>query len=206
MHGSGPGGREWARRLASFRVFYMLRALGTSASSTSTWRSTTTGGGFSRPVRSWCTRDEFMRLFETTTLRARALAGSSMFATGALAVLAAVASSLGRCGDDAGTPRCTTMCTFIKPPDATDRSNLDCSLVGVPCVDEQQYAAKSMPRLLQSQRVRVRWRCDRRRRHRKIEAKGHAFFKGLSRAQQPWGADWIANRLGGAGGVRNPHH
>ena len=30
----------------------------------------------------------------------------------------------------------------------TDRSNLDCSLVGVPCVDEQQYAAKSMPRLL----------------------------------------------------------
>ena len=43
-------GREWARRLASFRVFYMLRALGTSASSTSTWRSTTTGGGFSRPV------------------------------------------------------------------------------------------------------------------------------------------------------------
>ena len=109
-------GREWARRLASFRVFYMLRALGTSASSTSTWRSTTTGGGFSRPVRSWCTRDEFMRLFETTTLRARALAGSSMFATGALAVLAAAASSLGRCGDDAGTPRCTTMCTFIKPP------------------------------------------------------------------------------------------
>ena len=40
------------------------------------------------------------------------------------------------------------MCTFIKPPGATDRSNLDCSLVGVPCVDEQQYAAKSMPRLL----------------------------------------------------------
>ena len=40
------------------------------------------------------------------------------------------------------------MCTFIKPPDATDRSNLDCSLVGVPCVDEQQYAAKSLPRLL----------------------------------------------------------
>ena len=91
--------------------------------------------------------DEFMRLFETTTPGTRT-DGVEHVRTGALAVLAAAASSLGRCGDDAGTPRCTTMCTFIKPPDATDRSNLDCSLVGVPCVDEQQYAAKSLPRLL----------------------------------------------------------
>ena len=59
--------------------------------------------------------DEFMRLFETTTPGTRT-DGVEHVRTGALAVLAAAASWLGRCGDDAGTPRCTTMCTFIKPP------------------------------------------------------------------------------------------
>ena len=91
--------------------------------------------------------DEFLSLCATNT-PGMPIPGVEHLRTGALAVLAAAASELGICGDAAGTPRCTTMCTNTNPGDDTSRSNIDRSHIGIPCVDEQQYAAKSMPRLL----------------------------------------------------------
>ena len=91
--------------------------------------------------------DELLRVFETI-LDKRGAAGVEHVRTGALGLLAAAAAELGTCGDAAGTPRCTFMVTFIRPPDDTSRSNVEKSIVGVPCVSERQYAAKKLPFLL----------------------------------------------------------
>jgi hypothetical protein len=88
--------------------------------------------------------DEWLRVFETI-LDGRGAAGVEHVRTGALAVLAAASGRLGSCEDAAGTPRCTFVVTFIRPPDDT---SIDRSIVGVPCVSERQYAAKKMPWLL----------------------------------------------------------
>ena len=91
--------------------------------------------------------DEWLRVFEDM-LEGQAAAGVQHARTGALAVLAAASGRLGSCEDAAGTPRCTFVVTFIRPPDDTSRSNVDKLIVGVPCVSERQYAAKKMPWLL----------------------------------------------------------
>jgi hypothetical protein len=88
--------------------------------------------------------DEWLRVFETI-LDGRGAAGVEHVRTGALGLLATAAAALGSCEDAAGTPRCTFVVTFIRPPDDT---SIDRSIVGVPCVSERQYAAKKMPWLL----------------------------------------------------------
>ena len=89
--------------------------------------------------------DEFIRVLEGTS--AQPVVGAEHVRTGALAVLAVAAARLGGCEDAAGTPRCTIMTTFIKPPD--DMSiYIGKYMVGIPCVDEQQYAEVKMPQLL----------------------------------------------------------
>ena len=100
-----------------------------------------------RPAQVRWHLDELLRVFETI-LDKRGAAGVEHVRTGALGLLAAAAAELGTCGDAAGTPRCTFMVTFIRPPDDTSRSNVEKSIVGVPCVSERQYAAKKLPFLL----------------------------------------------------------